>query len=158
MDIVDHDIDAHKNVLQEQYGFVADPRLPLWSNVETQLRSVDVTELLARPQNTACHNLLQSRPLPDGTPQLLGLGLNYCVKPSSTKEMTKDTFSRLEKDIRRIYHLRGAEESGDYEPKLYIKSDYAFKNARKDIEQAIVDFARAIDRQQRLTRHRVRKK
>ena len=70
----------------------------------------------------------------------------------------KGTFTRLEKDIRQIYHLRGAEESGDYEPKLYIKSDYAFKNARKDIEQAIVDFARAIDRQQRLTRQRVRKK
>ena len=105
-----------------------------------------MTELLARPQNTACHNLLQSRPLPYGTPQLLGLGLNYCVKPSSTKEMTKDTFSCLEKDIRRIYHLRGAEESGDYEPKLYIKSDYAFSDARKDIEQAIVDFAQEINR------------
>ena len=106
MDLVDRDIDAHKKVLQEQYGFVADPRLPLWSNVESQLSKVDVTELLARPQNTACHNLLQSRPLPDGTPQLLGLGLNYCVKPSSTNKMTKDTFSRLEKDSRGKRRLR----------------------------------------------------
>ena len=38
MDTVDRDIDEYKKVLQEQYGFVADPRLPLWSNVETQLR------------------------------------------------------------------------------------------------------------------------
>ena len=137
MDIVDRKIDDFRGVLQEQYGFVANPRLPLWRNVKTQLKSVHMDKLLARPQNKACHNLLQSRPLPDGTPQLLGLGLNYCVKPSSTKEMTKGTFSRLEKDIRRIYHLRGAEESGDYEPKLYIKSDYVFKNARKDIKQGV---------------------
>ena len=78
MDLVDREIDAHKKVLHEQYGFVADPCLPLWENVELQLSKVDVTKLLARPQNTACHNLLQSRPLLDGTPQLLGLGLNYC--------------------------------------------------------------------------------
>ena len=121
--VVNQKIDNIRGTLKGQYGFVANPVLPIWENVEAQLGTVAVTKLLARPKDAACHNLLQSRSPPDGTPQLLGLGLNYCVKPSSTKEMTKDTFSHLEKDIRRIYHLRGAEESGDYEPKLYIKSD-----------------------------------
>ena len=72
--------------------------------------------------------------------------------------MTKGTFSRLEKDIRRMYHLRGAEESGDYNPKLYLKSDYVFKNARKGTEQGIADFTRAIDRQQRRIHPRIRQK
>ena len=148
----------HQGDPQGAYGFVANPRLPLWENVEAQLKTVDVTELPARPKNNACDNPLQSRPLPDGNPQLLGLGLNYCVKPSSTKEMTKGTFARLEKDVRQTYHLRRAEESGDYEPRLYIKSDYAFKDARKDTEQALVDFKRAINKKQRLTRQRGQKK
>ena len=99
-----------------------------------------MTKLLALPRNNVCHNLLRSRPLPNAIPQLLGLGLNYCVKPSSTKEMTKETVTGLEKNIRRIYHLRGAEESGYYDPRLYIKSDYAFKDVRKDIEEVLVDF------------------
>ena len=91
---------------------------------------------------------------------MLGLGLNYGVKPSSTKEMTKGTFTRLEKDIHQIYHLLGAEESGEYEPRLYIKSEFIFKDARKVIEQAIVDFVRAINKQQqqRLTQQQGRKK
>ena len=117
-----------------------------------------MTKLLARPKNNACHNLLQSRPLPDGTPQLLGLGLNYCVKPSLTKEMTKGAFSQLKKHVRQIYHLRDAEESGYYKPKLYLKSDYTFKDARKDIEEALIDVEQSIDKQQRLTRQRGRKK
>ena len=68
MEILDQEIDDFRGVIKEQYGFVADPALPLWHSIETQLKTVDLTELLARPQNTACHNLLQSRPLPDGTP------------------------------------------------------------------------------------------
>ena len=66
--------------------------------------------------------------------------------------MTKGTFFQLKNDVRRIYHLFDAKESGDYDPKLYLKLDYAFKDARKDIEEALVEFKQAIDKQQRQTR------
>ena len=79
---------------------------------------------------------------------MLGLGLNYCVKPSSTAEMTKETFPRLPKDIRQIYALRDAEESGNYNPKLYLKSNYALKNARPDIEEAVVNSKQAIEKEE----------
>ena len=149
MDIINRKIDNFRGTLKEQYGFVADPRPPLWKNAEeAQLKAIDVTKLLARLRNNACHNLLHSRPLPDGTPQLLDLGLNYCVKPSSTNEMTKGTFSQLENDICGIYHLgvRDAEESRDYIPKLYLKSKYAFKDAPQDTKESIVNFIQAIQK------------
>ena len=134
MEIADREIDNFRRVRKERYGFVSNPALPLWQNVESQLKTADLNELAARPRNSACHNLLRSSPLPVGAPQLLGLGLNFCVKPSSTKEMTKGTFTRLERDIRRMYHLRDADENGDYNPKLYLKSDYVFKDASKDVK------------------------
>ena len=118
VDVVDREIDDTRGTLKEQYGFVADPALPLWENMKAQLVTVDVTELLTRPKNATCHNLRKSRSLPDGTPQLLTLGMNYCIKNSSSKHMIKDTFPRLEKDVRQIYALRDAEESNDYNPKL----------------------------------------
>ena len=139
-------MDDFRGVVKQRHGFVCDPDKPLWHNVEDQLQLADINELRARPQNSACHNLLKKSPLSSGTPQLLGLGLNFCVKPGLTKEMTKGTFSRLENDIRRIHHLRDAEESGDYNPKLYLKSDYLFKDAPKRIERGISDFAAAIER------------
>ena len=54
-------------------------------------------EFLARPANMACHNLLRHNQMPPGTLQLLGHGLNSCVKPASTNDMIRHTFNRLEK-------------------------------------------------------------
>ena len=68
----------------------------------------------------ACHNLLRDGlVLPAGTNGLLGLGLNYCIKSPHTRNTTKNTFSRLAEDVRRLYALRDAED-GDWIPSLYI--------------------------------------
>ena len=81
---------------------------------------------------------------PDGTPQLLGLVQNYCVKPPLTKEMTKRTFSLFKKDVHQIYDLRDAEGSGDYISKLYLNSKYAFKDVLWDIKESLLNFIQAI--------------
>ena len=81
---------------------------------------------------------------------MLGLGRNYCVKPSSTAEATKLASPQLLTDIRRIFALHDAEESGNYNPKLYLKSNYAFKNARPDIEEAVVNFKQVIEKRKRI--------
>ena len=101
---------------------------------------MDVTELEARPANMACHNLLRRNKLPPGTTQLLGHGLNFCVKPASTNDMIINTFRRLSKDIRRMYALRNEKESGDYIPAIYIKSKYVFDPASEEIEDAMSKF------------------
>ena len=48
---------------------------------------LDVVALRASPRNNTCHNLLRYNDLPPGIKELLGLGLNYCVKPKSNREM-----------------------------------------------------------------------
>ena len=85
--------------LKEQYGFLADPSKPLWYNVEKRFEEMDVAEYEARPRNMACHNLLVTNKLPAGTNSLLGLGLNYCIKSSTTTTTTSKTFNRLTEDI-----------------------------------------------------------
>ena len=107
---------------------------------------MDLREFNSRPRNTACHNLLKANDIPLGTPQLLGLGLNYCVKPTTTNEMTDTTFTCLTRDIRRMYALRGMtdNDNGDYIPSLYLKSNYDFKKAPSHIEKAIVSFKEGI--------------
>lgn len=143
-------ISNHGEQLKKQYGFVADPDLPLWLNVERRLGEMNLTEWLAgRLGNMACHNLLISNPLPTGTARLLGLGLNYCLKHSSITHTTRNTYERMIGDIRRMYHLQGS-DSGDYIPSLYIKSNFRFEPASDEIEEAVLDFRDAITSEQLL--------
>jgi hypothetical protein len=133
--------------------------LPLWENVEKQIGNMDVMEFLARPTNMACHNLLRRNNMPAGTPQLLGHGLNFCVKPASTNEMISNTFNRLEKDIRRMWALRGLEDDGDYNPSIYLKSKYEFKMAPRHVEEAMKTFKKSVkERLSQLQQRRLRKK
>jgi len=123
--------------LKEQYGFVADERLPLWERVERRIGEINVEEMCTQPTIMASQNLLQIHTMPSGTTKLLGLGLNYCVKSTTTKETTKNNFNRLTEDVQRIYTLRDEEnDEGNYIPSLYIKSDYQFQPASKEIKLA----------------------
>ena len=101
---------------------------------------MDVMEFLARPTKMACHNLLRHNEMPPGTSQLLGHGLNCCVKPASANDMIRHTFNCLEKYIRRIWALRGMDDDGDCNPSIYFKSYYEFKLAPIHIEQALKAF------------------
>ena len=110
----------------------------------------------------ACHNYLSRHPIPPGTRDLLGLGLNYTIIPKQLSTTT-DTFDRLRQDVRRKYHLLDAEPNTDqygpdYIPGLYIKSDYKFKPAPEDIEQAIDAFETAITSAQKRISTRQRPK
>ena len=101
---------------------------------------MDVIDFFTRPTNMVCHNLLRHNEIHPKTPQLLGHDLNFCVKPSSTNNMTCHTFNRLEKDIRRFWALRGSDDDGDYNPSIYLKSDCDFKLAPIHIEHALKAF------------------
>ena len=99
--------------------------------------NMDVMEFLVRPTIMACNSLLRHNDMPPGTPQLLGNGLNFCVKQESTNDMIHHTFNCLEKYIRRFWALRGSGDDGDFNPSIYLKSDYVFKLAPIHIEQAL---------------------
>ena len=60
--------------------------------------------------------------------------------------MTTHTFSRLAKDLRRMYALRNADEEGNCIPELCLKSDYEFKDTSQRIEQGLCNFKLAVRR------------
>ena len=144
--------------LRRQHGFLADPSLPTWRNVVRRIRELSVDDYVAsNVGNLACHNLLRYFPLPAGTTKLLGLGLNYCIKPSSVTTTTKSTIRRMQEDVRRLYHLRvDAGDGSEYIKSLYIKSDYKFDHASDEIEEAIKEFEREL-RNEQLSINRRRK-
>ena len=97
-------------------------------------RKKDVIQMQAQPCNVACQNLLRHNKIPTGTPQLLGLCLNYYVKPISTREMTIHTFYCLATILCRMYALRDVEKDGKHIRELYLKSDYNFDHTCQRIE------------------------
>ena len=103
----------------------------------------------ARPRNMACHNLLRENPMPVGITSLLGLGLNYCVKPTSTNNTTEETYNRMKGTVRRLYALKDAEKNDNYIKKLYLKSDYEFGEASQEIERAMNAFQQAMEAKKR---------
>jgi hypothetical protein len=111
-------------LVKRQYGFVADHTRPLWENIEKRIGEMEVDEWNARPRNMACHNLLRENPMPVGITSLLGLGLNYCVKPTSTNNTTEETYNRMKGTVRRLYAMKDEENNDNYIKKLYVKSDY----------------------------------
>lgn len=141
--------------IKRRFGFVADPSKPLWYNVKQRIGEL-TTSYFIQPSNMACHVRLRDHPTPKGTQSLLGLGLNYCIK-EKINTTTEHTFTRLREDVRRIFHLRGTEDDGDYIKSLYIKSDYKFDEASEDIEQALNNFEEAVlnDKQQTKQRRKV---
>ena len=104
--LADSRILQHNKDLQRKYGFVSNYHLPPWANFENTAGKLDVSLLQSNIHNKSCRHLLKQHVLPAGTNLLLGLNLNYCIKPSSVTDMTKTTFSCVSNDIRRMFHLR----------------------------------------------------
>jgi hypothetical protein len=136
--------------LEKQYGFLADPSLPLWKNLRNRIRGMKIGELMqGHLGNVACHNLLTELGLPRGTKKLLRNGLNYCLKSPTITGTTKDTFDLMEADTRRMYHMRG-QDSQDYIKGLYVKSEYKFKPAsdKLELEEAMYNFKKQLKSEQ----------
>jgi hypothetical protein len=82
-------------------------------NTKTQIGKLDVIKLLTSQKNSACHNLLQKRRMPSETLHFLRHGLFFCFKPTSTSEMITHASSCMDKDVRRIWVLRGFKDNGN---------------------------------------------
>ena len=141
----DQKISEYQDVLKQQYGCLANPRLPLWKNVENFIGEMELRDYTSRPRNMACHNLLRTNKLPAGTHSLLGLGLNLCIESATATKTTEKTFDRLTKDIPRLYAFsKTPPEEQDYIPSLYIKLGYKFLPASPNIEKALIALQQAI--------------
>ena len=123
--------------IRHKFGFVSYPQQPRWANFENAVGKMDSFLLQHQISNKSCHNLLRRLALPPGISQLLGLNLNYYVKPSSINSTIENTFKRLPNDIRRLYHLLKDVVGGNYIPSLYLNSDFKFYPASDRLEKAI---------------------
>ena len=95
---------------------------------------------LHKHSQTAFHNLCTHKQPPVGTSQLLWNGLKFCIEQALPKPNLDNTITRLTNDIRRKYYWRNRANDGNYEPKLYIKSDWQAPDAAPELETAITLF------------------
>jgi hypothetical protein len=125
-------------------GFLADPELSTWENVQSIIYSNNSYSYFDRPSNMACHDITKSIRPPRGSKRLLGLGLNFSIKNTTPTNDYSKTIDRFKNDIRRMYFIENKDDDDDkrlYNPQLYIKSDWKPPAAHHEIEQAIENFS-----------------
>ena len=93
-------------------------------------------------RNKTYHNYCETAPR--GIQSILGgCGLKFCIKtPKPSKRSIKNLSDRFERQVRRIAYFRGREETddGNYNPSLYIPSDWDPPRANDEIEDALAAF------------------
>ena len=159
MNQADQEVSTFRRKLEEQYGFVADPSKPVWKNALNAISKITTAHAPngSSIKNMASHNVLMYSSPPAGYDTLLGLGLNYCIKPPSSIKALKPAFNRLKNDVRRKHAFsKNPPEDDEYDPKMYIKSGYQFDKATPEIEQALANFESAFIAKQLATNQRRR--
>jgi hypothetical protein len=128
----------------ESYGFIGDPEVPLWKNIEDVLGNMTKFEYFNRPQQMAYHNLCSEKQPLQGIGITLGLGLKFCIQTKLPPSNLKSSFERFIQDIRKRYTFAG--RIGDDTPKkIYIKSTTKFSPSEDHFEERIENFIRTLE-------------
>jgi hypothetical protein len=138
------------------HGFVPDVSRTFWENRSAVLGAMTPHHYFTRPSNTAFHNLCKSATLPDGTANLLGLGLTFCIespRPTAQTRQLATSVHRLRRSVR-LHALFKKDENDDsaggrgdessYIPKLYIPSKWKPPAANIGLEVAVDTFDRKL--------------
>jgi hypothetical protein len=131
----------------KRYGFVSNPKHPLWKNKQEALRTMDLSLLESRqPSNATLHNL-SGKKLPCGSDQLLGLSLKFCIQETIPKLQVAKTIARLRRAVRLQAWLdaHSDEETedkndNDHIPGLYLSSTSTPPLAPTHIENGLSTF------------------
>jgi hypothetical protein len=106
------------------FGFCADPAKSSLHNASLILAERPVWFYLQTPRNDACHNLCtRLTPLPN-LQALLGLGLSFCPRPTKTSGIRAHVTDRIQREAHLKAFFAHTEERTDYNPKLYISSEW----------------------------------
>ena len=105
-------------------GFTSPPANLLWKNTRDELGKISTVKYFNKT-TISYHNLYtKHRPTTD-LGALLGLGLKFCLKtPEVNRSSLNNAFKRIQKYVRTKYFFADAEEANNYNPKLYICSDW----------------------------------
>jgi hypothetical protein len=71
-------------MIERQFGFVADKQKTIKENTRIALGNMQAWFYFQRPKNLAVHDLTKKIKPPPAFRSLLGLGLNFCIRPPTT--------------------------------------------------------------------------
>ena len=101
----------------------------------------------------AYHNLCTYTSSPANIKTLLGLGLKFCIQSRRPfNDSIREDMDRMRRDVRLKHRFAGSDVSTEYNPKLYIKSNWEPPIADLDIENRLDDFEQKLT-QLRLTKN-----
>ncbi len=75
-------------------------------------------------RDAACHNLCTQLTPPPNLRALLGLGLSFCPRPTKTSGIRAHVTDRFRRDAHLKAFFAHTKERTDYNPKLYISSEW----------------------------------
>lgn len=131
--------------LKEEYGFTADPDLPIRKNMLQRLMSMPLEEFFAYCANRSFHNFCVENYIPNSAARILGLGLKFCIcdRPAPS-DLSDFQFSRLRRDVRTRYLFMGGDGDSTLsasERKIYVRNpDWNPGTANREIECALDRF------------------
>jgi len=135
----------NKQHCYDSYGFVSDPELTLRSNKIIALRKMPIKIYFNSPLNLTFHNLCSKLQPPSGLGCLLGLGQKFIIQKKNPKLKLEETLEDIIRDVRLKYFFAGEQlENEDFNPKLYLKTDWDPPAAADDIEKRLSEFCRSI--------------
>jgi hypothetical protein len=159
---------AERHAIKEcraHYGFAANPDLPLWKNVPLAITQMPPRLFLERPERGGFHNLCTTLVPPEGTNNLLRLGLKYCIEQGRPNQKIVACIERMKRSVRlKNYLMEQAEfeasQQGDtsvditYNPKLYVKSKWTPPACeRGNTELRMMYFADKLCKIEKSTKH-----
>jgi hypothetical protein len=105
------------------FGFYANQKFSLQKNFNDTIKN-EPNFLLPQPLNLTFHNLCKNKKVPQGTKQLLGLNLKYCLASSQLKNNINTTVQKMAYAIRTTFHLQNSNltKDSDYIKQIYIRN------------------------------------
>ena len=136
----------HHSSIKLDFGFVANPSLPIHESVLDRFLRMDADEFFTHCPNRSFHNFCKTNHIPNSVVRVLGLGLKFCICDRPPPRDCSDIdLERFRKDVRTKYFFfcTSGDDDGDddYEPKIYLPSPFWVpKTASTEIERAIDRF------------------
>jgi hypothetical protein len=127
----------------EAFGFISNPKNPLWKNVELVLGNMTKFQYFNQPQQMAFHNLCTINQPLQGIGLTLGLGLKFCIQSKLPKRDLSLSFDRFVQDVRKRYIFAGKlmEETPK---KIYKKSKMIFSSTEEHLEDRLTSFIQSL--------------
>jgi hypothetical protein len=134
----------NRSQIERQIWMHSDPNRDQWWNIKQAFWSLDL-QLLLIARHKAFHNLCESITPPSGTRKLLGLGLKFCLEKKKHGQRLQETTTKVTHNVRLCFEIRQninyvTDNSGEYNPRLYIKSGFTPTKASDHVELEISNF------------------